>query len=111
MWFQSDVLRISEAAANDTGLSDEVILSICHIAEEFGIKKLILFGSRARGDYSRASDIDLAASGNDIGLFHTELEERVPTLLTFDVIDLGNKCSEDILKSINEEGIVFYEEI
>ena len=30
------------------------------------VEKVILFGSRARGDYGRASDIDLAVYGGNI---------------------------------------------
>ena len=95
----------------DTGLSEKVVESICDIAEEHGIKKLILFGSRARGDFNRASDIDLAAFGDNIGRFRMELEEIVPTLLTFDVVDLSENPSESILDTINKEGRLLYEEV
>ncbi|MBR0261350.1 MAG: nucleotidyltransferase domain-containing protein [Selenomonadaceae bacterium] len=35
---------------------------IISLAKNFGLKKLILFGSRARGTNRERSDIDLAAS-------------------------------------------------
>ena len=43
-----------------TGIRDEVIQEICEIAEKYKVEKVILFGSRARGDFRRTSDIDLA---------------------------------------------------
>ena len=36
------------------------------LAQRCGLKKVILFGSRARGDCRERSDIDLAVSGGDI---------------------------------------------
>lgn len=44
------------------------------LAEKYNIEKVILFGSRARGDYKRASDIDLAVQGGDIS--HLRVLER-----------------------------------
>ena len=32
------------------------------------IDKVILFGSRAKGDFSKGSDIDISIRGNDLGL-------------------------------------------
>lgn len=45
-----------------TGIKEIVIEKIYSIARKNNIKKAILFGSRARGDYKRASDIDLLNS-------------------------------------------------
>ncbi|MCR5701990.1 MAG: nucleotidyltransferase domain-containing protein [Lachnospiraceae bacterium] len=95
----------------DTGLSEKVINSICSIAREYDIKKIILFGSRARGDYNRASDIDLAVYGENIGRFRLTLEEKVPTLLTFDVVDMMGNPSAQILDTVHKEGRTLYEEV
>ena len=35
----------------NTGIRDEVIQEIYTLAEKYNIKKVILFGSRARGDF------------------------------------------------------------
>ena len=48
-----------------TGISDKVITEIQNIAFQNHVKKVILFGSRARGDYYKKSDIDLAVEGGD----------------------------------------------
>lgn len=45
---------------NDTGIRPEVIEEIRNLAQKYDIEKVILFGSRARGDFRRTSDIDIA---------------------------------------------------
>lgn len=47
-----------------------------------------MFDSRARGDYKRASDINLAVSGGDIYRFALDIEEETSTPLKYDVINL-----------------------
>lgn len=39
---------------------DEVFIKIKEIAKNYNIQKVILFGSRARGDNSPVSDYDIA---------------------------------------------------
>lgn len=95
----------------NTGLKDNVISEIIDFAVKYGVHKVVLFGSRARGDYSRSSDIDLAILGGDVTRFTLAMEEDVNTLLTFDVIELTNCTSKDLLDSIQKEGVVLYEEI
>ena len=92
------------------GLKPIVIDEIISTARRNGVKKLVLFGSRARGTYTRASDIDLGVYGGNVRAFHAEAEETVPTLLRFDVIDMGGHLSPAFRKQI-EEGIVLYEEV
>lgn len=46
-----------------TGIREKVLEEICALAEKYRLDRVILFGSRARGDYKKTSDIDLAASG------------------------------------------------
>ena len=44
----------------DTGIKESLIEEIRDLARRYSIDKVILFGSRARGDFRRTSDIDLA---------------------------------------------------
>lgn len=50
---------------NNTGIKPKVIEEIRTFARKYNIDKVILFGSRARGDYRRTSDIDLAIGENN----------------------------------------------
>lgn len=71
--------------------------------------KVILFGSRARGDNGEKSDIDLAVSGGNIVEFRLDIDEEVRTLLMFDVVNLDGAVQEPLLESIDKEEIVLYE--
>ena len=83
---------------------------IISLARRCGVKKLILFGSRARGDNRERSDIDLAISGGNVDDFAFAVEE-LETLLEFDVINLDEKLSEDFQTEIDRDGIVLFEEV
>ena len=58
-------------------------IGIVKLAEKCGIDKVILFGSRARGDNSRTSDIDIAVSGGQVYRFKCSVDDEVETLLMF----------------------------
>lgn len=95
----------------NTGIKSNVIEEIVEIARRYEIKKVILFGSRARGDCHRASDIDLAVFGGNVDGFAVDVREETSTLLQFDVIDLNQKTDQKLLDSISREGIIIYEKI
>ena len=90
------------------GLKDEVIAFIRDAARICGMDEVLLFGSRATGRYSEKSDIDLAVSGSRVHDFEGALEERCPTLLEFDIIDLSKDIGEEVRCRIAEEGVVLY---
>lgn len=94
-----------------TGLSEELIKEISTIAGKWGVQKVILFGSRSRGDYGRASDIDLAVSGGDFTQFCLNIEENAWTLLKFDIINLDDPLEPDFRAMIQKEGVTLYEKI
>lgn len=94
-----------------TGLSEELIKEISTIASKWGVQKVILFGSRSRGDYGRASDIDLAVSGGDFTQFCLNIEENAWTLLKFDIINLDDPLEPDFRAMIQKEGVTLYEKI
>ena len=54
----------------ETGIRKEVIEEIKNLARKYQVKRVILFGSRARGDYKRTSDIDIAVSGVILRVLH-----------------------------------------
>lgn len=94
-----------------TGIKQVVLDELISIAERYHIEILILFGSRARGDFRRTSDIDLAVSGGDFARFALDVEEETSTLLKYDFVDLDRNIQEELLKSIEKEGILIYEKI
>ena len=94
-----------------TGIEEQVINEIISLAVKYGIERIVLFGSRARGDYHRASDIDLAVYGGDVDRFALDVEEYTSTLLMYDVVDMNKEHQNAIVESIKKEGKVLYEKI
>lgn len=94
-----------------TGIPEKVITEIYSLAEKHNLEKVILFGSRAKGDYKRASDIDLAISGGNKSLFALDVEEETSTPLKFDIINLDGQIQEKLKQSIETEGKIIYEKI
>lgn len=93
------------------GIKSKVVAALIELAQKYDISKVILFGSRARGDYHTTSDIDLAVTGGNIVRFIVDVEEYVPSLLKFDIINLDGAVQEELRESIEREGIVIYEKI
>lgn len=96
---------------NSFGLNDVVLKQIIDLAQKRDITKVILFGSRARGDFKKKSDIDLAVLGENIAEFSFDVDELTDTLLKYDIVDLNSNISDELLKNIQNEGVVIYEKI
>lgn len=92
-------------------LKEEIIIELISISKKYkNIDKLILFGSRARGDNEPRSDIDLAIySDGNITDFIEEVENCTNTLLEFDFSDMSTDKDNLFLEQIEKEGIVIYE--
>ena len=96
---------------NDTGIRAEVIEEIRNLAQKYDIEKVILFGSRARGDFRRTSDIDIAVTGGDFGRFALDVDEETSTLLEYDIVNLDRDMQDELRESIEKEGRILYEKI
>ena len=93
-------------------LSDRIIADLEKLALEYGVVKIILFGSRSRGDNSEKSDVYIAVYGcRDFVNFKLDVEEKVWTLLTFDIVNMDNEISEELAGEIRRDGVVIYEKI
>lgn len=102
---------MSNEVYKDSGIKKIVINQIIQIAKDCDINKVILFGSRARGDYKERSDIDIAFYGNKGSDFSLKVDEETSTLLRFDIVDMSLPISKELLNSIKTEGICIYEKI
>ena len=90
-------------------LPDRVIKEITAFAKENSIIKIVLFGSRARGDHTERSDVDLAVYGGDFDSFYWNIKENIHSLLSFDVVDMNSRVTEESKKEIERDGVVIYE--
>jgi len=85
---------------------------------EFGVRaveplRVVLYGSRARGDARENSDYDLAfvfppAQHGKWVRFLADLDDAPVTLLPVDLLD-WNEASEPLREEIRKEGITLYE--
>ena len=82
------------------GIEPTVIRQISTLTKKHLLQKVILFGSRARENFHRTSDIDLAVHDGNICRFRLDVEEETHTLLTFEFIISG--IIEALEKSICE---------
>ena len=92
-------------------IPDIVINEISHFAEESSVKKVVLFGSRAKGTNTERSDIDIAVYGGDFDSFYWNVMDNVNSLLSFDIIEGDTIASEDLKAEIAKDGIVIYEKV
>lgn len=95
----------------DTGIKEQVLCEISELAKKYDVKKVVLFGSRARGDYHKKSDIDLAVYGGNITEFALGVDEDTSTLLSYDIVDMEQEHQKKFKDAIIREGIVIYEKV
>lgn len=86
----------------NTGIKAIVIDQIQQLAAQYDIQRVLLFGSRARGDYRPRSDIDLAISGGNTAAFTLAVDEETDTLLMYDVVNLDGAVQPELLKEIEK---------
>lgn len=92
-------------------LRGDIREAIIALAERYELEKVILFGSRARGDNRERSDIDLAISGGDFIEFALAVDEDIPTLLMFDVVVIDELLSTELREEIERDGVLLYEKV
>lgn len=93
------------------GLKPELLDEIIMLARKYDLEKVVLFGSRARGDHKERSDIDIAVKGGNVAGFSISADEDTSTLLEYDIVDIGANIRKELRESIENEGIVIYEKV
>ena len=90
-------------------LPERVVKDIVTFAKRYSVRKVILFGSRARGNNTERSDIDIAVYGGDFDSFYWDIKENVHSLLIFDIVEADGDISEELRDEIVKDGVVIYE--
>lgn len=92
-------------------LDKEIINQIIEICKRHEyIEKVILFGSRARGDNNIKSDIDLAIySELPLAEFIEDVELNTKTLLEYDFSHINVIKDAFFIEQVEKDGIVIYE--
>ncbi|HCL55964.1 MAG TPA: hypothetical protein DHW82_03025 [Spirochaetia bacterium] len=96
------------------GLSDPVKKKLLSVLEKHpAIKRALIYGSRAKGNYREGSDIDMALFGENLetGELMTILNEIDDLLLPYTLdLSIYHHLKNDRLKEhIDRAGKVFYE--
>ena len=85
---------------------------IADFAQKRGVRRVTLFGSRARGDNAPRSDIDIAVEGcTDYEGFCDDVQERLDSLLQVDVVCLDLPVSPELMADIERDGRMLYEKV
>ncbi len=95
------------------GLDNNVIEKILSVFSKFPtIQKVVLYGSRAKGNYKNGSDIDLCLFGKDLDLkLLYQIEEALDNLFlpySFDLSIYSNLSNQDLIDHIDRVGIALY---
>ena len=95
-------------------VSSKVTSGLRSIAEKYPIQKIVIFGSRARGDNHPKSDIDVAVYSlpglDQKGHIACEIDD-LETLLKIDIIFIDGFTDLKLLENIQKEGVVIYERL
>ena len=96
------------------GLSDKVVKELQDVFRRHAnIEKVLIFGSRSKGNYRAGSDIDLALIGKNIDyrqLLDISMEiDDLELLYSIDLLDYQSKVGTPIGDHIDRVGQVFYE--
>lgn len=95
------------------GLSNQVIEGLKNVFRRHdNLEKVIIFGSRAKGNYHEGSDIDLALMGKDL-TFHQLMQvssdiDDLGLLYKVDLIDYNKKKGTPIGRHIDRVGRTFW---
>ncbi len=96
------------------GLTDNQISRVLNVLQEnIKIQKVILYGSRVKGNFSPGSDIDLALIGDaldlkDIIYFRVKLD-NLPILNKIDLVIFDQITEPALVDHINRLGVVIYQ--
>ncbi|OQY08311.1 MAG: hypothetical protein B6I28_04850 [Fusobacteriia bacterium 4572_132] len=95
------------------GLKERIINKLVEkFQENDKIEEVILFGSRAKGNYKNGSDIDLAIKGKELNLVDlNELLIKIDELYLpyeIDIINYSKIKNKDLIEHINRIGILLY---
>lgn len=93
----------------DKSTLDKINSVFCNYID---IEKVILYGSRAKGNYKNGSDIDLTLFGKKLNLSTlSKIDNEIDDLLlpyTFDLSLFHNIDNSDLIDHIHRVGQVFY---
>lgn len=92
---------------------EELYGRLTELARRYGARRLVLYGSRARGDHRYNSDVDLAVYGmpeKNEGAFGMDCDE-LPTLLKLDIVQIREGMNPAFLANIEKDGVTLMDRL
>ncbi|WP_411678913.1 nucleotidyltransferase domain-containing protein [Clostridium thailandense] len=95
------------------GIKKHLLIQIQDIVSKcINVEKALIFGSRAKGNYKKNSDIDIAILGKDVSLKELNIMvdslNELSTVLDFDVINIETISKKELLDNILKDGVEIY---
>ena len=86
---------------------EELYTRLAALARQYGAQRLVLFGSRARGDHRPGGDVDLAVYGMpaDRQAAFWQACDELPTLLKLDIVQIRPGMDPAFLQNIERDGV------
>ena len=98
---------------NKFGLPERTVNELLeYFKSKPGVEKVVVYGSRAKGNFRNGSDIDFAIWTDDKSAYELRIEAELDDLETpymFDVTDYKNLTHEGMKNSIDRDGVLFYQ--
>lgn len=83
---------------------EEILEQVVIKCKKHEVSEVIIFGSWTKGTASERSDIDIAVTNvKDIEELREDIES-IPTLRSFDIVDIGHCKNELLLEEIRQYG-------
>lgn len=92
---------------------EELYGRLAELARRYGARRLVLYGSRARGDHRYNSDVDMAVYGmpeENEGAFGMDCDE-LPTLLKLDIVQIREGMNPAFLANIEKDGVTLMDRL
>ena len=94
---------------NSFGISDKSYNLLVEFLKTYlQTEEVLIFGSRAKGNYKKGSDIDLVIKGKDCLDISAYIDDELPTPYMVDIINYSSIDNPELKKNIDFTAKSFY---
>jgi len=99
---------------NQFGITDDDLADVLIVLKKFNsVEEAFIFGSRAKGNYKKGSDIDIAVKGKNVNYeiisqINYMLNEETMMPYHFDIVNYNTIKNKNLLDHINRVGVRIY---
>ena len=89
------------------GLSKDIYNKIKNVVLKYSSYEFKIYGSRARGDFKKESDVDIAVFGNINEEDKMKILNELDVPYMIDIVFFNELQKQELITSINKEGIKY----